>query len=149
MNDKKSNTPPDTIVRPAEPGSIPDLIEFVREMARECCYRDDTIRDLGLATEEVADNIIRFACRKKSGEIAIACTVHDNGALFITITDTGEPFNMLLAGTFPEADDFFGPGEKPSTKIMKKAAKNIEYKRNADKNILILTVSHDPGGMRR
>lgn len=139
----------DIITRPAEEASIPDLAAFVRTMATECGYRDDTIENLGSATEEAALNIIRFACRDTKAEISIAGLIHDNGALYITITDTGAPFNMLLAGTFPETDDFFGAGQKPSTKIMKKAARNIEYKRNADKNILIFTVSHDPGGIKR
>jgi anti-sigma regulatory factor (Ser/Thr protein kinase) len=149
MNKNESNAPLDTITRPAREDSIADLVEFVRNMATECGYHEDTIRDLGLATEEAAGNIIRFACRGREAEIGISCVIHDTGALYITITDTGAPFNMLLAGTFPETDDFFGSGEKPSTKIMKKAARNIEYKRNADKNILIFTVSHDPGGKRR
>ncbi|OPY01999.1 MAG: serine-protein kinase RsbW [Syntrophorhabdus sp. PtaB.Bin047] len=149
MNKNESNAPLDAITRPAREDSIPDLVGFVRNMATECGYRDDTIKDLGLATEEAAGNIIRFACRGREAEIRISCVIHDTGALYITITDTGVPFNMLLAGTFPEADDFFTPGEKPSTKIMKRAARNIEYKRNADKNILIFTVSHDPGGIRR
>jgi anti-sigma regulatory factor (Ser/Thr protein kinase) len=139
----------DIITRPAEEASIPDLAAFVRSMATECGYRDETIEDLGRAIEEAALNIIRFACRDRQAEISIACLIHENGALYITVTDTGEPFNMLLAGTFPEADDFFAAGEKPSTKIMKRAARNIEYKRTANKNILILTVSHDPGGIRR
>jgi anti-sigma regulatory factor (Ser/Thr protein kinase) len=139
----------DIITRPAEEASIPDLAAFVRKMATECGYRDETIEGLGRATEEAALNIVHFACRDRQAEISVACLINDNGALYITITDNGEPFNMLLAGTFPEADDFLRSGEKPSTKIMKKAARNIEYKRNADKNILIFTVSHDPGGIRR
>lgn len=140
---------PDAIVRPAREDSIADLVEFVRNMAMECGYRDDTVENLGRATEEVAVNIIRFACRDRQAEIGISCAIHDNGALYITFTDTGAPFNMLLAGTFPEADDFFDTADKPSTKIMKKAARNIEYKRNADTNILIFAVSYDPGGVRR
>jgi len=139
----------DSIKRPAQTAFVPELAGFVRAMARECGYSDNTIKELGLATEEAAGNIIRFACSEEEGEIEISCSVHDNGALYITITDTGVPFNMLLAGTFPETDDFFVPGEKPSTKVMKRAARNIEYKRNSDRNILIFTVSHDPGGIRR
>lgn len=149
MNKNENNAPVDAITRPAREDCVADLVGFVRNMATECGYREDTIRDLGLATEEAAGNIIRFACRGREAEIGISCVIHDTGALYITITDTGAPFNMLLAGTFPETDDFFKPGEKPSTKIMKKAARNIEYKRNADRNILIFTVSHDPGGIRR
>ena len=146
---QESEIKPDVITRPAREEFVPDLAAFVRSIASGCGYRDDTIEDLGHATEEAAMNIIRFACRGRDAEITISCVIQDNGALYITITDTGTPFNMLLAGTFPETDDFFGPGEKPSTKIMKKAARNIEYKRNADKNMLIFTVSHDPGGIIR
>ena len=145
----ENESKPDVITRPASEASIPDLVDFVRNMALECGYRDETIDDLGRAIEETALNIIRFACRGRQAEINIICVIHESGALYITITDTGAPFNMLLAGTFPETDDFFGPGEKPSTKIMKRAARNIEYKRNADKNMLIFIVSHDPGGIRR
>ncbi|HNT43474.1 MAG TPA: ATP-binding protein [Syntrophorhabdaceae bacterium] len=146
---KEDDTRRDAVKGPAERSFMPEFVGFVRGMALECCYSDKTVDDLGQAIEEAVSNIIRFACREKPGEIEISCTVHDTGALYITIADTGAPFNMLLAGTFPEADDFFGSGERPSTKIMKRAAKNIEYKRSSNRNILIFTVSHDPGGMRR
>jgi anti-sigma regulatory factor (Ser/Thr protein kinase) len=146
---KETDTVPDMIKGPAERSFIPEFAAFVRGMALECCYSDKTVEDLGRAVEEAVDNIIRFACDETNVEIEISCTVHDTGALYITIADTGAPFNMLLAGTFPEADDFFGSSERPSTKIMKRAAKNIEYKRSSNKNIVIFTVSHDPGGIRR
>ena len=148
MSDR-SEPKPDVITRPAREDSIADLIRFVRETASGCGYRDETIRDLGLAIEEAVSNIIGFACKDMDAQIDISCLVHDNGALYITIVDTGKPFNMLLAGTFPETDDFFSPGHRPSTGIMKKAARNIEYKRSGDKNMLIFTVSHDPGGILR
>jgi hypothetical protein len=47
---------------------------------------------------------------------------------------------MLIASTFPEAGDFTKSGQIPSTKIMKKAIGNIEYRRDVDRNILIFTV---------
>lgn len=149
MMKNNNENQPDVITRPAREDSIVDLAAFVGTIARECGYRDETIDELSRATEEAALNIIRFACSDIQAQISISCLVHDNGALYITITDTGRPFNMLLAGTFPETQDFFEPGEKPSTKIMKKAARNIEYKRSGNQNMLIFTVSHDPGGMRR
>ena len=149
MKTRETDAAPDAIRRPAEASFVPEFVDFVRGMGLECGYGDNTVKDLGLATEEAVNNIIHFACREIAAEIEISCTIQDTGALYITFTDTGAPFNMLLASTFPEADDFSGPGEKPSTKIMKRAARNIEYKRNSDKNILIFTVSHDPGGIRR
>lgn len=145
----ETDATPDVIKGPAERAFMPEFVSFVRGVALECCYGDKTVDDLGRAVEEAVDNIIRFACQERSVEIEISCAVHDTGALYVTIADTGAPFNMLLAGTFPEADDFFGSSGRPSTKIMKRAAKNIEYKRSSNKNILIFTISHDPGGLRR
>jgi hypothetical protein len=62
-------------------------------------------------------------------------------AIVITIVDSGVPFNMLVMSTFPEAFD--DPGEIPSTKKMKKAIKDVEYRRDGDekKNILSWVVS--------
>jgi hypothetical protein len=55
---------------------------------------------------------------------------------------------MLLAGTFNELDDFFEPGKAPSNRMMKKAIKNIEYRRGADRNTLLFTIPPNSAGTR-
>jgi anti-sigma regulatory factor (Ser/Thr protein kinase) len=91
---------PDVITRPAREEFVPDLAAFVRSIASGCGYRDDTIEELGRAAEEAAMNIIRFACRGRDAEITISCVIQDNGALYITITDTGTPSICCLPGHF-------------------------------------------------
>ena len=133
----------DEITQPAVSDAIPALVKFVSTHAWEAGFEDERIREIGGAVEEALRNIIRFACADGTGQIRIGCDVHESGALIITIVDTGAPFNMLLAGTFPEAENFFEPGKAPSTKVMKKAIKNIEYRRGSDRNTLVFTITPD------
>ncbi|MBA4390738.1 MAG: hypothetical protein C0399_07355 [Syntrophus sp. (in: bacteria)] len=140
------NEIPEEIAASAQADSVPALIEFVSTHAWECGFHDEAIAKIDCAVEEALNNILYFAfsdSNNSEGEIRISCSIHNSGALQINIADTGSPFNMLLAGTFPEADDFVEPGRKPSTKVMKKIIKNVEYRREADKNVLIFIVSKD------
>jgi anti-sigma regulatory factor (Ser/Thr protein kinase) len=129
------------ITRPAAPDSIGALVEFVVTHAREAAFDEQRVAGIGRATEEALLNIIRFACPKGTEEVRISCTFHDSGSLIVNIVDTGVPFNMLLAGTFSETEDFFEPGKEPTTKIMKKVIKNIEYRRGSAVNTLVFTIS--------
>jgi hypothetical protein len=131
---------PDKIIRPAIPDSIPSLVEFVSTQAFEAGMEDEKVQALGLAIQEVVQNIIEFACPDGKGEIIITCEFIDSGALLIHIWDTGVPFNMLLAGTFPEVEAIAKHEKIPPTKMLKRAVKNIEYIRGTNKNILILTI---------
>jgi anti-sigma regulatory factor (Ser/Thr protein kinase) len=140
MERKRNNELPSEMTQPAGAETIPGLVEFVSAHIWEMGFDEEKIRDIGLAAEEALRNIIRFACPDGAGEITISTSSHSGGAIIVTITDTGKPFNMLLAGTFPETEDFAEAGSMPSTKAMKKAVKNIEYRRDATKNILIFTI---------
>jgi hypothetical protein len=131
---------PDKIIQPAATDSIPALVEFVSSQVFEAGMEEEKVQAIGLAVQEVARNIIEFACPDGNGEITISCELIDSGALLIHIWDTGKPFNMLLAGTFPEVEAISKHEKIPSTRLLKKAIKNIEYIRGTNKNILILTI---------
>lgn len=119
---------------------IPRMVAFVLEHAGEAGFEKGRIADIGAAVEEALTNIVTFSCPDGAGEIRLTCTVHEMGALIVNIVDTGKPFNMLFFTTFPEAEGEDGPARKPSTVVMKRVLKNIEYRRDANRNILIFTV---------
>ena len=148
MTRRSEDTLPDEITQPALADAVPDLVTFVSTHARVAGFENERIQEIGRAVEEALQNIVRFACADGTGEIRINCDVHDSGALIITMVDTGKPFNMLLVGTFPEAEDFFEPGKTPSTRIMKKVIKNIEYRRGSDRNTLVFTITPSRKGKR-
>lgn len=131
---------PDKIIQRAIPDSIPALVEFVATQVFEAGMEDAKIKAVELGIQEVLQNIIEFACPEGNGEITISCESVDSGAMLIHIWDTGKPFNILLAGTFPEVEEISKHEKIPSTKLLKKAVKNIEYIRGTNKNILILTI---------
>jgi anti-sigma regulatory factor (Ser/Thr protein kinase) len=130
---------PKEITLPATADSVRGLIDFVTSHCREMGFDDKRIGDIELALAETFDNILRFSCCSGNEEISIECEVHEMGALLLNIIDTGKPYNMLVLSAFP---DVAGEAEVPSTKIMKKVVKNIEYRRDGARkaNILFWTV---------
>lgn len=129
--------PPNEMTLPGLSGSIPALVGFVCAHARETAFDEERVRHISRAVEEALRNIVNFACRNREGEITIACDVHEMGALLVDIIDSGEPFNMLVASSFPETGDFYG-NRPPETSVMKRVMKNIEYRRDAKQNRNIL-----------
>ena len=133
----------DEITLPARKESIEELVEFTKTQAWEGGFSDEKIDEIGRAVAEAVENILNFSCANVSGEVTIKCEYHDAPALLVDIIDSGEKFNMLLAGAFPETQDFLDQyGRPPSLKALKKAVKNIEYRRDPrnQKNILALVI---------
>lgn len=122
-------------VRAAEE-SIPRLVEFVSEYARAMMFTEERIDRIGLALKEALGNIVRFACASCTEEITITCRAHEMGSIVLNIIDTCGPFNMLLLSTFPEVHGL--EGEAPSTKVMKRYIRDVEYRRDGDKKRNIL-----------
>ena len=127
----------------ARADAIPVLTGFVSSYARDMAFEEGRIGEIRMALEEALVNIIRFACPLGTEEIKITCGTNDMGALLVTIVDSGVPFNMLVMSAFPET---IGEGSKPEdappTKAMKRAVKDIEYRRDGEKkqNILVWVV---------
>jgi anti-sigma regulatory factor (Ser/Thr protein kinase) len=138
MSEDASSKLAGQIKRPARADAVPVLEEFVVAHAREVGYEERRVLEIGAALVETVDNILRFACADGTREISVKCSEHEMGMLVIDIRDTGRPFNMLVASSFPSTADFVEPGEGLSTVKAKKAFKNIEYRRDAEKGINIL-----------
>ncbi|HEY3276833.1 MAG TPA: hypothetical protein VGJ94_09450 [Syntrophorhabdaceae bacterium] len=143
MKRRDGSAAPDDITLPAKRESIQELVEFLAHQAWEGGFNDTKIEALRQGTIEVIENILRFSCADGEGEITITCEFVDAPALLVNIIDTGKRFNMLLAGSpFPESADFVEDGPPPSLKAIKKAVRNIEYRRDAkqSRNILALVI---------
>jgi anti-sigma regulatory factor (Ser/Thr protein kinase) len=132
------------IAMPARPESVSPLRDFVCSHLRDMAFEEKRVEQVSLALAEAIDNILRFACSKGNEEIKIVCDPHEMGALLVNIIDTGEPFNMLVLSTFPEVAAESSKGEAiPSTKVMKRAIRDVEYRRDGASrtNILAWVVS--------
>jgi anti-sigma regulatory factor (Ser/Thr protein kinase) len=131
---------PDEIKLPAQIGSIPALLEFVSEQAREVGFDEGRAHGIVTAIEEALLNVINFACGENEGEIQIKCGTHGEDSFLIEIIDSCRPFNMLAATSFPDTEDFAEAAaeHKLSTNKLKRIIKNIEYRRDPKNSTNIL-----------
>ena len=106
------------------PGPMPfRYLKSLWRPTREIGYEERRVLEMGAGLEEAVDNILRFACADGSRTISVECTEHEMGMLIIEIRDTGTPFNMLVASSFPSTADFVEPGQQLSTVKTKKVFK--------------------------
>jgi len=142
MNDRKKPFAGEMraqITRAAISEALPEIIEFVSSYACDMAFGEKRIEDLRLALEETLGNIVHFACPQGTEEISATCDANDMGALLVNIVDSGVPFNMLVMSAFPETvGDPQRQAGLPPTKAMKRAVKDIEYRRDGDRKTNIL-----------
>jgi len=129
----------DKIKLKAKIENLPEFIKFVSEKAKSFGFSEEKISDIELATEEVVTNIFNYAYKGPIEDVEITCK-HIENKFIIEIVDTGIPFNIL-----DYQDPKFG-NELSEVNIgglgvymVKKLMNGVQYCREANKNILILT----------
>ncbi len=135
--------------RPAAMAALPEIIDFVASIERREGFSDERIAQIGSAFQAALENVVTRAYGSRSGEIRIAVKHDPWGKLLISVTDTGEPVNILLAdvvfaGEEPSGDEKM----RASARLLKKMIDNIEYKRVEQENILSFFVSGELRGKR-
>jgi anti-sigma regulatory factor (Ser/Thr protein kinase) len=99
-------------------------------------------RDAHVALDEIVSNVIYYgSSTKQPCRIRLEATL-SRGALRISVTDDGRPFNPLSA---PEPDTTLPVTERPlggiGIALAKKAMDRVQYSRRNGRNRLILTRS--------
>lgn len=113
------------------------FLDFVCAHAWEVGFEEERIRDIRVAVEEVLKSIKDRSYEGKEGEVVIECFVVDGNILTITIVDYGRPFNLLLS-------DISLDGERrtdTSARLVKRLMKNVEYRRDAERNLIIFSLA--------
>jgi len=133
--------------RPAAMAALPQFFDFVASIERQEGFSDERIKQIESALKAALENVVTRAYRSRSGEIKITCRHDPWGKLLITITDAGEPVNILLgdvvfAGEEPGGDEKM----RASARLLKRMIDNIEYKRVEQENTLTFFVSGELGG---
>jgi serine/threonine-protein kinase RsbW len=134
---------PATITMPATLDSLYESMNFVSFHAREQGFSNERISEIELALEEVLVNIFNYVYKDSGLEdnVEITCTLADAQSFVIEITDSGMPFNIL---TVREPDVTAEIDKRPigglGVFFVKRLMDEVHYRREAEKNILTLTV---------
>lgn len=134
---------PATITLPATLDSLYESMSFVSSHAREHGFSSERISEIELALEEVLVNIFNYAYKDSGleGNVEMTCRLADAQRFVIEITDSGVPFNIL---TVSEPDLTAEIDKRPigglGVFFVKQLMDEVHYRREAEKNILTLTV---------
>ena len=123
----------------AEDHNLDHVLEFVREKLEENNANIKLIMTIPLAIEEIFVNVAHYAYKGAKGDFEIDLNFKDDN-IIITVEDSGVEFNPLAK----EDPDIHLSAEDRKIGglgiyMVKKIMDNVEYKRENDKNILILT----------
>jgi serine/threonine-protein kinase RsbW len=118
---------------------IERLADAVTQFGRENSFSDKSIFDINLVLEEIVNNIISYAYKDKN-EHQIDIHVKLEGQdLVLKVEDDGIPFNPLEV---PEPDINKPLEERQPGGLglffVRKLADELEYRRDKDKNILMV-----------
>lgn len=134
---------PATITLPANLDSLYKSMDFVSSCAREEGFSSERVSEIELALEEILVNIFNYAYKESGldGTVEITCKLANTKSFVIEITDSGIPFNIL---SVREPDTTAQIDERPigglGVFFVKQLMDDIQYRREAEKNILTLVV---------
>ncbi len=128
-----------TKIVPARAESLDEVIEFISAQTEEGGFAPKRTFEIQLAVEEAFVNISNYAYPDQDGDVEIACETDSNGALAITMTDSGMAFDLLSASA-PSLDEDVSEREIGGLGIflIKKVMDQVTYQRVDGKNVLIL-----------
>ena len=124
---------------PAKLSNLRKFIDLVSKCAEDLGLSSEKVTDIGVATEEALVNICNYAYRGKIGEVKVTCMVDDENRFIIEIEDRGIPFDAKLLedpNLTPDIDQRQVGGL--GVFIIKELMDDVQYRREDDKNILIL-----------
>jgi anti-sigma regulatory factor (Ser/Thr protein kinase) len=124
---------------PAKLSNLRKFVEFVSKCAEDLGLNSEKVIDIGVATEEALVNICNYAYQGKIGEVKVTCMVDDKSRFVIELEDRGIPFDVKVL----EDPDLTPDINKRQAGglgvfIIKELMADVQYRREDDKNILIL-----------
>jgi serine/threonine-protein kinase RsbW len=129
------------LILPAVMENLDALIDFFIDGAKSVGFDGGAINKINLACEEALVNVINYAYQGKTGDIEVTLTpVTDGNGIVFGIIDSGIEFNPLHKA---EPDINAPIEERPigglGIFLVRKIMDNVEYRRDAGKNILTMT----------
>ena len=120
---------------PAEMQQMDHITDYVVGVAHNCGMSQKGMKQLRLAIEEAAANIVSYS---QATTIRLTTAVAD-GQLLVSISDDGQPFDPTVAAT---ADLSIPADERPPGGLgivfLRQMTDGLDYQRTGDRNILTI-----------
>lgn len=118
---------------------IESLANAVMQFGRENSLSDKSVFDINLVLEEVVNNIISYAYKDKNEHHITTHLELEGQELMLKVEDDGIPFNPLGVRE-PDIDKPLEEREPGGLGLffVRNLTDELEYKREKDKNILIM-----------
>ncbi len=139
LDEKNPGIPEYHLVIQNDIQQIPQLTEFVENIARERSLDHGLTLSLNLALEEVVTNVILYAYPEgTSGQVDIEAIIHEHSLSFI-VSDSGSPFDPTER---PEVDVAQRLEDRPigglGIHLVRSIMDEVSYARKEDRNILTM-----------
>ncbi len=124
---------------PAELENLQSMLKFIRDGAEKLGLESKKMNQIQMASEEALANVISYAYPDAPGNVEITHSIEEGKRLVIQIVDWGIAFDPLSRPD-PDAETPMEEREIGGWGIfmMKKIMDEVHYKREGDRNILIL-----------
>jgi serine/threonine-protein kinase RsbW len=131
---------PTRLSLPATAESITPFREFVRAGAVQAGIEPQELEKLDLVLEEILINVARYAYAPQKGLVEVRYLPEGLGKLLVEVIDSGRVFNPLEADP---PDLSRGLADRPigglGVFLIRSMVASIDYRRDADRNILSFT----------
>ena len=122
----------------AKPENLEEVINFINDELEKSSFSIDAINEIDIAVEEIFMNIVNYAYKPETGKTDIYINITDK--VILKFEDTGREYNPIEQAEpelnkSPAVRDIGGLG----IFMVKNIMDDIEYTRDGDKNILIIT----------
>ncbi len=128
-----------SIELPAALESLPGFSARITGCAREAGFGEHKLSAMELVAEEAIVNIVKYSSSSPDSTIITTCGTDGSGAFYITIIDSGPPFDPLKRDT---PDTSAGIDDRPVGGLgiffIKEMTDGVTYTREAGKNILTI-----------
>jgi sigma-B regulation protein RsbU (phosphoserine phosphatase) len=129
------------LILDAKPENLAEVIDFINDELEKFSYSTDAINEIDIAAEEIFMNIVNYAYKPETGKVHIYIKITDK--VILKFEDTGREYNPIEQAE-PELN------KSPATRdvgglgifMVKNIMDDIEYTRDGEKNILIITKNH-------
>ncbi|MBR1447959.1 MAG: SpoIIE family protein phosphatase, partial [Prevotella sp.] len=128
-----------SITLPNDIATVPQLPQFIDEVAEDAALDASQTMSLNLAIEEAVVNVMEYAYPEGTkGTVNIVATIV-NGVLSFVISDSGKPFDPTAKA---EVDTTLSAEERPigglGIHLVRQIMDDVAYERKDNKNILTL-----------